>query len=213
MKTDDLIDMFARGPDVAVAPRPARKTVLPLLAGALASTAIMLMLLGVRPDLQEAARLPAFWVKLGFSVALAIAGVYAASRLSVPGARTANVPPTLATPVLLVWCVAAGALLQAAPETRAWLFWGSTWRYCPPLIALLSLPLLAAALTVMRTRAATHLRLAGAAAGLAAGASAAALYCLHCPEMSAVFVGFWYLLGMLIPAAFGALLGRRVLAW
>lgn len=65
----------------------------------------------------------------------------------------------------------------------------------------------------MRARAPTRLRLAGAAAGLAAGAVGAPVYCLHCPELSAVFVGFWYLLGMLIPAALGALLGPRVLAW
>jgi hypothetical protein len=54
--------------------------------------------------------------------------------------------------------------------------------------------------------------LAGAVAGLASGA-AAAVYCLHCPEMSAAFVGFWYLLGMLVPTVAGALLGPRVLAW
>ena len=213
MKTEELIDMLARGPDVAVQRPPARDTAVPLLAGVLASMVLMLILLGVRPDLPQAVRLPAFWLKLGFSVALAGAAWWAALRLSVPGARTAAAPPMLATPVIMLWCVAAVALLQAAPETRAALFWGSTWRYCPPLIALLALPLLAAALTLMRARAATRPAWAGAAAGLAAGASAAALYCLHCPEMSAVFVGFWYLLGMLAPAALGALLGRRVLAW
>jgi hypothetical protein len=39
------------------------------------------------------------------------------------------------------------------------------------------------------------------------------VYCLHCPEMSPAFVGFWYLLGMLVPTAMGAVLGPRVLAW
>jgi hypothetical protein len=105
------------------------------------------------------------------------------------------------------------ALLQAAPETRAVLFWGSTWRYCPLLIALISAPLFAAMLTIMRSRAPTQLRIAGAAAGFAAGAATAAVYCLHCPELSIVFVGFWYLLGMLIPAVIGAAIGPRVLAW
>ncbi|HWT72548.1 MAG TPA: NrsF family protein, partial [Oxalicibacterium sp.] len=38
-------------------------------------------------------------------------------------------------------------------------------------------------------------------------------YCLHCPELAAPFVGFWYVLGMLIPTAAGALLGPRVLRW
>ncbi len=213
MKTDDLIDMLARGPDVGVVPRPARACWLPLLAGLLASTAIMFALLGVRPDLAEAAMRPAFWIKLLFSAALAWAGWLAAKRLSAPGARTASLPLLLAVPVLLIWCMAAATLLYAAPAARADLFWGSTWRYCPLLITLLSLPVFAAALRVMRGLAPTRLRRAGAAAGLASGAAAAAVYCLHCPEMSVVFVGFWYVLGMLIPAALGAAIGPRVLAW
>lgn len=213
MKTDDLIDMLACGPDVGVVPRPALTSLLPLLGGVLASTAIMLAVLGMRRDLGQAAMLPAFWIKLVFSAALAWAGWLAAKRLSAPGARTAWLPLQLGAPVLLIWCVAAATLLQAAPETRADLFWGSTWRYCPLLITLLSLPVFAAALRVMRGLAPTHLRQAGAAAGLASGAAAAAVYCLHCPEMSAVFVGFWYVLGMMIPAALGAVIGPRVLAW
>lgn len=213
MKTDDLINMLASGPDVGVAQHPARGALLPLLGGLLASTAIMLTMLGLRPDLGQAVMLPAFWIKLGFSAALAWAGWLAAKRLSAPGARTAWLPLWVGTPVLLIWCVAGATLLQAAPDVRAALFWGSTWRYCPLLITLMSLPVFAAALHIMRGQAPTRLRLAGAAAGLASGAAAAAVYCLHCPEMSAVFVGFWYVLGMLIPATLGALIGPRVLAW
>jgi hypothetical protein len=36
---------------------------------------------------------------------------------------------------------------------------------------------------------------------------------VHCPEMAAPFLGFWYILGMLIPTAVGALLGNRLLRW
>ena len=213
MKTDDLITMLSSGPDVGIAARSARATLLPLLGGLLASALLMLLLLGVHPNLAGEMLLPAFWVKLLFSSALASAGWLATKRLSAPGARTATLPLWLGGPILLLWCAAAVALLQAAPETRAELFWGRTWRYCPIRIAVLSLPLFVAALHVMRGLAPTRLRLAGAAAGFAAGAAAAVVYCLHCPEMSTVFVGFWYLLGMLAPAALGALIGPRVLAW
>lgn len=65
----------------------------------------------------------------------------------------------------------------------------------------------------MRSLAPTSLPLAGAAAGLLAGSVGALVYCLHCPEMGAPFIGTWYLLGMLIPTAAGALLGRFVLRW
>jgi hypothetical protein len=65
----------------------------------------------------------------------------------------------------------------------------------------------------MKGLAPTRLRLAGAAAGLLAGTTGALVYCLHCPELEAPFLGFWYLLGMLIPTAVGALLGSRLLRW
>jgi hypothetical protein len=211
MKTDDLIDMLAAGADAP----PSRRAgiLLPLAGGLLASFMLLLVLLGVRPNLLEELTWPAFWSKLTFSLALAAAGWLAVRRLSTPGARTAALPFFVSAPVLAIWLAAAVVLLQAAPEARAALFWGSTWRYCPLLIALISLPLFASALAVMRKRAPTQLRTAGAAAGFAAGAAAAAVYCLHCPELSIVFVGFWYLLGMLIPAAVGAIIGPRVLAW
>lgn len=213
MKTDDLIAMLASGPDVAVAAPPWRRTVLPLLVGCMASAAIMIAMLGLRPDLAQAERQQAFWLKLVFCAALAAASSLAARRLASPGARINALPLWIGTPLLLLWCVAAVTLLGAAPESRASLFWGSTWRLCPMLIALISLPMFAAALHFMRSLAPTRLRLAGAAAGLAAGAAAALLYCLHCPEMSAVFVGFWYVAGMLVPTALGALIGPRILAW
>ena len=213
MKTDDLIAILASGADVRVAARPLRATVLPLAAAVLASVLLMLLLLGVRADLAQELAMPAFWMKVVFSAGLAAAAWLAVRRLSLPGARVAALPWSLAAPVLALWCVAGWSLLAAAPDERAGLFWGASWRYCPLLIALLSLPLLAATLRMMRSLAPTRLRLAGAAAGLAAGAVAALVYCLHCPELSAVFVGFWYLLGMLIPTALGALLGPRVLAW
>lgn len=213
MKTDDLIQMLSSGPDVALAARPLRATALPLLAGLLASAALMSVLLGVRPDLLQAARMPAFWMKLTFSLVLAGAGGMAVKRLAAPGASVRALPWLFAAPVLTLWAVAAVALWLAAPELRPNLFWGRTWRYCPVLISVLSLPLLAAALHILRGRAPTRLKSAGAAAGFAAGAAAAVVYCLHCPEMSPVFVGSWYLLGMLIPTALGAALGPRMLRW
>ena len=51
----------------------------------------------------------------------------------------------------------------------------------------------------MKDEAGAHrTRAAGAAAGLAAGAFAATVYCLHCPEVSAIFVLTWYSLGILL---------------
>jgi hypothetical protein len=48
---------------------------------------------------------------------------------------------------------------------------------------------------------------------LAAGTFAALAYSLHCPAMQAPLIAIWYLLGMLIPAVIGAVLGARLLRW
>jgi hypothetical protein len=73
--------------------------------------------------------------------------------------------------------------------------------------------LFGAVLWAMKGLAPTRLALAGAMAGLLSGAGGALVYALYCPEMAAPFIGVWYLLGMLIPTALGALLGPRLLHW
>ena len=78
---------------------------------------------------------------------------------------------------------------------------------------LLSAPIFAGLLWSFRRLAPTRLRAAGAAAGFTAGAWAATLYCLHCPEVSAIFVLTWYTFGIGLAAGVGALLGPRLLHW
>lgn len=216
MKTDDLINMLASGPDVTAPARPARQVLrnAMLVAGAvLLSTILMMILLGVRHDLAEVAVQPAFWLKIAFVAALVWAGRVAVARLSLPGARVAMLPVLIATPLMIMFLVAALMLIYAEPDQRAHLFWGDTWRSCTFLIAGLSLPMFAAILNVMRDLAPTRLRWSGAAAGFTAGACAASIYSLHCPEIEAPFLACWYLGGMLIPAAIGALIGPRFLRW
>jgi hypothetical protein len=115
--------------------------------------------------------------------------------------------------VVLMWTLGLVVLIDTEPAQRAGLLLGTTWAVCPFLIAMLSVPMFVAILWAMQGLGPTHLRLAGMAAGLLSGALGALVYCLHCPEMEAPFIGSWYLLGILIPAAAGALLGRHVLRW
>jgi len=90
---------------------------------------------------------------------------------------------------------------------------GVSWTECSVNIAALALPVFVAIAWWMKGLAPTRLRLAGAAAGLAAGAVGALVYTLHCPELAAPFLGIWYVLGMFLPAAAGALLGPFLLRW
>ena len=214
MKTDELVALLATGAD-AVEPhaRSRRRYELALSWGALGAALLMAVLLGVRPDLPEALRLPMFWVKLAFPGVLVAGALLAAMRLSRPGARLGLAPAAIAAPVLAMWLLAAVALLDAAPGERAALIFGATWRSCPFNIALLSAPAFIALLWAMQGIAPTRLALAGAAAGLLAGAAGALVYALHCAEMAPPFLGIWYLLGMLIPAVVGALAGPRLLRW
>jgi hypothetical protein len=212
MKTDELIEMLA-GDAAVVAPRVwRRRYLLALAAGLAGAMLLMLPLLGIRPDIAAAVYLPMFWVKLAFPAALAAGALLAALRLSRPGLALGRAGAMLAAPVLVIWVLAALALLRA-PEDAAMLVWGETWAACLLNVPLLSVPAFIALFMVMKTLAPVRPAAAGAAAGLLAGALSAFIYALHCPELAAPFIGIWYLLGMLIPAAAGAAIGSRLLRW
>jgi hypothetical protein len=213
MKTDDLVMLLATGEGGVQRHAVARRYAAAIVVGVVVAGLLMLGLLGVRPDLAEAVRLPMFWAKIGYVAALGVASLLAVLRLSRPGARLDKVLPVLAVPVVTMWFLAAFVLAGAEPVERMALVLGETWAVCPFLIAMLSAPMFGATLWAMRGLAPTRLPLAGAAAGLLSGTIGGLVYCLHCPEMAAPFIGTWYLLGMLIPAAAGALLGRRMLRW
>lgn len=213
MKTDDLVMLLATGEGSVQRHAAARRYTAAIAVGVVAAGLLMLGVLGVRPDLAEAVRLPMFWTKIGYVAAMAVASLLAVLRLSRPGARLDKVLPALGVPVVTMWLLSAFVLAGAEPVERMALVLGETWAVCPFLIAMLSAPMFGATLWAMRGLAPTRLPLAGAAAGLLSGTIGGLVYCLHCPEMAAPFIGTWYLLGMLIPAVAGTLLGRRMLRW
>lgn len=212
MNTHELIAMLASDPraDAAAADR---RFFTRLAPGPVLALLLMLLVLGPRPDLAAAMALPMFWVKLALPASIALAAWLLLRRLGLPGARLGRSPVAAAVPLLLVWSAGAAVLWNAPAGERLGLLLGQTWVQCPVSITLLALPALAFALWALRGMAPTRLPLAGAAAGLFAGAAAAFAYAFHCPELEAPFLAVWYALGMLIPAALGALLGRRMLHW
>lgn len=213
MKTDDLISMLAKGA-TAVEPHVVQRRYVPALGwGAFGTLLLMAVWLGVRRDIAAAALLPMFWIKLAFPAALLAGALAATLRLSRPGMRLAGVRLVVGAPVLAMWLLAAVVLLGAAPETRNDLIFGVSWSVCPIYIATLSVPAFVAVLWAMKGLAPTRPALAGAALGLLAGTIGALAYSLHCPEMTAPFIGTWYLLGMLIPAVAGGVLGPWLLRW
>jgi hypothetical protein len=213
MKTDALIAMLANGV-VPVAPDTARKRFQTALVWGLAGAlVIMVLVFGVRRDLGDAARLPMFWIKLAFPLALAVPALVLSARLSHPGVRLGAQQYALVLPWLLLTTLAAWVLLRAAPDERVALVMGKTWASCAFNIALISVPALASVLWAMKGLAPTRPALAGACGGLLSAALGTLVYTLHCPEMQAPFLAVWYVLGMLIPTAAGALLGSKLLRW
>jgi len=213
MKTDDLISMLATGAGQESPGNPRRRLMLAIGFGTVGSTILMMKLIPVNPALGTVMHLIQFWEKLGFAASIAAISLLLVVRLGRPGAEAGKALRALMAPILAIWILAGMALAGAEPGLRAALFFGNTWKVCPFLIAMLASPVFVASFWAMRDFAPTRLRLAGAAAGLLSGAVGAVVYCFHCPELDAPFIAFWYLLGILIPAAAGALIGPRLLRW
>jgi Uncharacterized protein conserved in bacteria len=215
MKTDDLIALLAREPAPPPGSQaPARRFSLGIVAGLGTSAALMLGLLGLRPDLAQVIHDPMFWVRLAFPLAVGASALLITLRLSRPGAAVGGGRWLgLAVSVLLAWALAGVVLGEVPAGDRGALVLGHTWKVCSTLIAILSLPSIVAVFWAVRGMAPVRLRLAGAMAGLLGGAMAATAYCLHCPEMAPPFWSLWYLLGMVVAGGIGALAGPRWLRW
>lgn len=213
MNTDALIATLSS--DLKRVPRHAalRRLLFGVVAGGVLTLALVAVGLGIRPDIHVAMHGRAFWMKWAYTISLGLAALVMVVRLAQPEpVRLRRFWPATIPFVLLA---VVGAIEMAHTSRSDWLaMWlGRTWRVCPWLVLALSAPIFAGLLWSLRRLAPTRLRAAGAAAGLAAGAWAATLYCLHCPEVSAMFVLTWYTLGILLAASVGALIGPRLLRW
>ena len=211
MKTEQLIDMLARGAGAAPRVNAALRLVPVVAVGAALSAAAAMLLLGLIP--REMYALPAPWIKFAYAGLLALAATWLAVRLSRPVARVAAPARSLALVVLGMAALALWSVAVAPSEERLATLLGDSWLRCPVDVFLLSLPTLAGTLWVMRGLAPTHLREAGFAAGVLAGAVGAAAYALSCLETSPAFIGVWYTAGIALAGALGAWLGPRVLRW
>jgi hypothetical protein len=212
MKTADLIELLAR--DVRAA-RPGvanRRLLAALVAGGAFTLGVVALGLRCQP-LLAAAHQSWFWMKAAYTSLLTVAAVVMVRRLSMPGTKVGVAPLAAMLIVAAMVALGAGQVLFAAPASRLALWLGHTWKVCSPLILLLAMPIYACLVVAIRGLAPTRPALAGAAAGFAAGALAATVYGLHCPEQAAVFVVTWYTLGIAAATAIGAAIGSRLLRW
>lgn len=213
MDVETLIDTLAR--DVKPVPRgtAGRRIALGVGAGAIVTFALILVVIGVNPALADVAAHYSFWLKWTYSLSLGLLALSLVRRLGSPEDGLPRWTWALILPVAAVAAVGIAEMAMVPPSQWLAMWLGETWMLCPWLVLSLGMPIFIGLLWSFRRMAPTRLRAAGAAAGLAAGAIGAMIYCLHCPEMSAIFVLTWYTLGIGLAAALGALIGPRVLRW
>ena len=212
MKTGDLIRALAADSEVRAMP-PGRALALALIPGVAIALGLHIAVLGLRPHLLTLLGEPRLLFKLCLTVLLAAVSGALVLRIARPGACIRRITLLLAiVPTLL-----AGANLAELSAVPADLWGqrliGSNAKFCLASIPFLAAAPLVAALLALRQGAPERPALAGAAAGLFAGAIGAACYATHCPDDSPLFLAAWYTLAIGFVAAIGAAAGRRLLRW
>ncbi|MGB6324360.1 MAG: NrsF family protein [Methylocella sp.] len=212
MKTGDLIRALAADGEVHPMP-PGRALALALIPGVAIALGLHFAVLGPRPHLLSLLGEPRFLFKLCLTILLVARSGPLVLRLVRPGAGVRRAALMLAiVPALLLAANLAELLAVPAAEWGQRLV-GANAIFCLKSIPFLSAAPLVAVLLALRQGAPEHPALAGAAAGLFAGAIGAALYATHCPDDSPLFVAAWYSLAIGFVAAIGAAAGRWLLRW
>ncbi|HWA68827.1 MAG TPA: DUF1109 domain-containing protein [Rhizomicrobium sp.] len=212
MRTDDLIATLSSRLEPVRSGTVARVLLGMLGLGLAASTLVMLLGLGLRPDLGAAMHSFGMWTKLAYTFAIAGFGLWVVERAGRPGAPLGRPLALLALPLLAIALLAGLQMAQPGADARS-LVMGHSALVCPFIIVLVAAPALLAAFWGLRRLAPTRLGLAGAGAGLFAGALGAFVYAFYCTEVAAPFIAVWYTLGIALTSLLGGILGRWALRW
>ncbi len=212
MNTGELIRALAADSEVHPMP-PGRALALALIPTVAIAFCLHFAVLGLRPHLLTLLGEPRLLFKLCLTGLLVAISVPLVLRLVRPGTGVRRAAIILAiVPALLAAAALAELLAVPAAEWGQRLV-GSNAKACLESIPFLAAAPLVAALLALRQGAPEHPALAGAAAGLFAGAIGAAFYATHCPDDSPLFVAVWYPLAIGFVAAIGAAAGRQLLRW
>jgi hypothetical protein len=212
METDRLIATLAA--DGGYRAKPVGAVLAASLLIALpVSAALLLVTLGLRPDLTTAMRSPLFDLKFVVTLALAIPAIAISLHLARPEASMKGWRALLLLPVALLALGIGGEMMMPQRPPMMTRLVGRNAMLCLTAIPLLSVPLLAGALIALRRGAPASPALAGALAGLLSAGLAATLYAAHCTDDSPLFVATWYTLATALVTAVGALAGSRLLRY
>jgi hypothetical protein len=207
---EKLVEEHARA--ATTMPSQGRLGLIAVLIG-IALSLSLLVLIGLRQDLNTASSTAVFWIKLGLPASLSIL-IGRAWWLSLSaGFQFKTLCLGGVAALAAYWLIAVSTVLLTRSSTLAVDLWGRTSMECLAYIAVLSTPLCIAFFGVARRYGVLNARASGLLSGALAGLIAATLYSVHCREPGLLFLGTWYMLGAAIPAVAGALLGPRLLTW
>ena len=212
MKTDDLVNVLVADLPVTT-PRFSHTLTRALILGTLIAALVFVLGVHMRPDFAAAIETPRVWHKFAFGLSLLVASFKLTQRLAAPGEPIGFWGiALLGAPLMLALGVATEMWLTPELSWKMRLI-GANARFCLLLIPMLATAPLACLLFALRRGAPTNPGVAGAVAGLLAGAVAATLYAAHCPDDSPFFLATWYSLAIAIVSLSGYGVGSRVLRW
>lgn len=211
MKTDELIRLMAE--DSPVRFRFGRQALVALVAGTFATWALLLLSVGIRPDLGQALDTIRVVFKVAETLLFAILAARLVFLVGRPGASLKAAAAMLFLPLVLLVTAIAAELFALPPDAWRRNLMGSHPFFCVVFVPLLALLPLAAFLIALKQAAPDDPGMAGAVAGLAASGIAAAVYAWHCQDDSPLFLATWYGMATVVVTTTGYIAGRRLLRW
>ena len=213
MKTDELVAALSAHIEPVNDRLVSRTVYLALAVGTVVALGIMLVGLGVRPDLMTARALIFLLLKLAFTVGIVgVASVYL-TRLARPGGEQRTSSISAVAPFAAIVLLAAISLGLAPSSHWNKMVMGDEWLECLLSIPIIAIVPFAISIWAVRRAAPTNLTRTGAFVGLISGGVSAMAYALHCMDDSLPFVAVWYGGTIVLCTLAGAALGPRLLRW
>ncbi|CAD5296979.1 conserved membrane hypothetical protein [Bosea sp. 62] len=213
MQTNELIAVMTAGHRPVDTGWLRRATWLCALAALALTALLVLIVLGVRPDLAGVWSTPPVIAKALVGASVAGIALVLFQRSLRPGLKPGRELPLVALPVALIALWALAALFQAPFADWSALIFGRYWRACLVAVPLYALVPLVVLFGLARRGAPVDGRLTGACAGLASAGLATLAYSLHCPDDTAPFLATWYTIAIAAVTGIGALIFPRLLRW
>lgn len=213
MKTDDLIAMLSTNVERVERGRVERAVGAAVVVGAAAALAAMIVVFGVRTDLNNADASTFLTLKLAFTMATVIPASVHLIRLARSGVEQRTPIVLAALPFVAILLLAAISLAFAPVSHWGERIVGGRWLECLLSIPIIAVVPFAVIVWAVRRMAPTDLGRTGALAGLVAGTVSATGYAFHCTDDSLPFIALWYGGTIALCTFTGARLGPRLLRW